>query len=172
MNIFLGGVHGVGKSFFAAQVPAGFGIVHKSASGLIKEERAKPNWGTDKRVEGAAGNQLLLAAAVKKKNDEGVRLILDGHFVLKGRDGEPIYLGADVFSALNLRAVVLLEADPQVIAQRLCERDAREESVEELRRFIDAEHRQAQMVCETLNIPLTILHSPNLDEFLSAVTPG
>lgn len=169
MNIFLGGVHGVGKSFLARQIPAKYAYFHTSASSIIKEERSHPNWGVDKRVEDAARNQVLLAEGVKRKNNEGVRLFLDGHFVLKGNEGNLIYLGADVFSTLNLKAVILLEAAPQVIAQRIYERDGRAEKVEDLNQFVGAERIQAQQVCNSLNIPLTILHSPTLDEFLKVV---
>lgn len=169
MNIFLGGVHGVGKSFLAHQVPASYGYFHTSASSLIKEERLQSNWGTDKRVEDAAGNQILLAESVKKKNNEGVRLLLDGHFILKGSEGSFIYLGVDVFLTLNLKAVILLEAASQVIAQRIVERDGRAEDIDWLKDFIEAERVQAQQVCDSLNIPLTILNSPALDEFLKVV---
>lgn len=169
MNIFLGGVHGVGKSFLAHQVPASYGYLHTSASSLIKEERSLPNWGADKRVENAAGNQILLAAGVKRKNNEGIRLFLDGHFVLKGIEGNFIYLGVDVFSTLNLKAVMLLEADPQIIAKRIFERDGRTEGMDRLKEFIEAERAQAQQVCSDLNIPLAILKSPTLEEFLKVV---
>ncbi|MFY3852969.1 ATP-binding protein [Achromobacter xylosoxidans] len=169
MNIFLGGVHGVGKSFLANQVPASYGYLRTSASSLIKEERLHPNWGVDKRVEGAAENQILLAEGVKRKNNEGIRLFLDGHFVLKGVQGDFIYLGVDVFSTLNLKAAILLEAEPHIIARRVLERDGRTEGVESLREFIEAEHMQAQQVCNALDIPLAILNSPTLEEFLRMI---
>lgn len=45
MNIFVAGVHGVGKTFLASQLPKALGLMQTSASKLIKEERALPDWG-------------------------------------------------------------------------------------------------------------------------------
>ncbi|MDR6600223.1 adenylate kinase [Achromobacter deleyi] len=172
MNIFLGGVHGVGKSYLAAQVPEGSRLFHVSASTLIKEERSHANWGGNKKVADPAGNQIALANAVRRKNDNGIALLLDGHFVLKGTRGECIYLGVDVFSPLNLEAVILLEASPQIVAKRILERDGREERLEMLEEFIEAERSQAKRVCRTLGIPLSIVNQPTADEFIKLVEPS
>lgn len=169
MNIFLGGVHGVGKSFLASQLPDELDIYHASASDLIKQELQQPNWGSDKMVGDAAGNQALLAAAVNRENDCGVRLLLDGHFVLKNNQGEYIYLGSDVFSSLNLKAVILLEAPPQVVRDRISKRDDRDEDIESIKRFLEAERSQAQKVCSALKIPLEILIEPTAQELIISI---
>jgi adenylate kinase len=170
MNIFVAGVHGVGKTYLAQQLPVEFGLVHTSASKLIKEERSMATWGTDKKVSDVDGNQLALAAAVSRHNKAGVRLLLDGHFVLRDASGQFVRLGADVFGALNLNAVILLEAAPHLIAERVLERDAREESIEELRLFLDAERAQAMLVCEVLGIGLTVASSPTAADFAEMVS--
>lgn len=169
MNIFLGGVHGVGKSFLALQLPSHSRLLHTSASTLIKEEIAQPNWGSDKKVLDPTGNQILLSNAVRRKNNNGIRLLLDGHFVLKGSHGELIYLNPDVFSTLNLTSAILLEASPKIIAQRILDRDGRIESIEKLTEFLQAERAQARKVCNTLGIPLEILNEPSAQAFIKLV---
>lgn len=169
MNVFLGGVHGVGKSFLARQIPARSRLSHISASTLIKEEISQPNWGSDKKVSDPAGNQILLANAVRRKNDNGIRLLLDGHFVLKDNHGEFIFLGPEVFSTLNLKSVILLEASPQIVAQRLFDRDGQQESIERLTKFLQAEQEQARKVCDTLGIPLDILNEPSTQDFMELI---
>lgn len=170
MNIFVGGVHGVGKTYLAGQLPAEMGFVHTSASKLIKEERSMATWGVDKRVSDVDGNQLALAAAVLRHNQGGVRLLLDGHFVLRDAHGELLYLGPEVFKALSLDAVILLEADAGIIADRIRSRDGRDESIEELQSFLHAERKQAQLVCEVLGIGLTIADSPTHVQFAEMVS--
>lgn len=172
MNIFLGGIHGVGKSFLARQLPSHSRLLHTSASTLIKEEMAQPNWGSDKKVSDPAGNQILLANAVRRKNDNGIRLLLDGHFVLRGSRGELIYLDPEVFSTLNLTSAILLEASPQIIAQRILDRDGRKESIEKLTKFLQAEQAQARKVCNTLGIPLDILNEPSAQDFIELLEPS
>ena len=169
MNIFVAGVHGVGKTYLAQQLPVEFGLVHTSASKLIKEERSMATWGTDKKVSDVDGNQLALAAAVSRHNKAGVRLLLDGHFVLRDAGGQFVRLGAEVFDALNLDAVILLETEPRIIAERILGRDGREDSIEELQLFLDAEREQARLVCDALGIALTVAAGPTAAGFAEMV---
>lgn len=170
MNIFVAGVHGVGKTYLAQQLPVDFGLVHTSASKLIKEERLIATWGTDKKVSDVDGNQLALAAAVRRHNQADVRLLLDGHFVLCDAEGQFVRLGVDVFEALNLDAVILLEAEPHTIAERILGRDGRDVSIEELQLFLDAERAQAKLVCEALGIALTVAAGPTAADFAEMVS--
>ncbi|HEP8866704.1 TPA: AAA family ATPase [Pseudomonas aeruginosa] len=169
MNIFVAGVHGVGKTYLASQLPASLGLMHTSASKLIRDERALTSWGVDKRVSDVDANQVALAAAVSRYNNAGTRLLLDGHFVLLNAQNEFSRLGSEVFKALNLEGVILLETEAHTIAIRIRERDGREVDIDHLDRFIAAERSQAQMVCNELAIPLFILEAPNPDTFATAI---
>ncbi|BAQ79890.1 ATP-binding protein [Pseudomonas sp. St29] len=170
MNIFVAGVHGVGKTYLASQLPRTLGLIHTSASKLIKEERALHSWGADKRVSDVDANQVALAEAVKRHNKAGTRLLLDGHFVLLDTQYEFLPLGTDVFKALNLDGVVLLEADAHTIAVRIRERDGQNMDFDHIVNFIAAERSQAQLVCDELGIPLIILEASSPDIFAAAVT--
>jgi adenylate kinase len=169
VNIFVAGVHGVGKTYLASQLPATLGLFHTSASKLIKEERALPNWGLDKRVIDVDANQLLLAEAVKRHNAAGMRLLLDGHFVLLNSEGGFSRLGPEVFTPLNLDGVVLLEDDPDVIAARLRDRDGTEGNHGRLLEFIELERSQAELVCDQIGRKLLILNAPSLEKFSEAI---
>ena len=169
MNIFVAGIHGVGKTYLASRAAPAAGMTHTSASKLIKEERALVTWTNDKRVTDVDANQQALATAIRRHNELGIKLLLDGHFVLLDNTGEMTRLDVVVFSALNLDGVVLIEESPQTVAQRIEERDQRQESIADLQAFMVAERDQAQKVCADLHIPLTILLSPSPEEFAVAV---
>lgn len=170
MNIFVAGIHGVGKTYLASRAAPMVGMVHTSASKLIKEERALHTWSNDKRVSDVKENQIALAAAVRRHNELGKNLVLDGHFVLLGSNREMIPLEDDVFGSLPLRGVILIETDSTIIAQRIEERDQRKESIEHLNAFMKVERDQALRVCSSLNIPLTILTSPSPDAFTTSIS--
>ncbi|OOO02136.1 MAG: hypothetical protein USCGTAYLOR_01638 [Chromatiales bacterium USCg_Taylor] len=159
----------VGKTYLATHAAPDTGMFHTSASKLIKEERALATWTDDKRVTDVDANQRALAAAVRRHNGAGTRLLLDGHFVLLNADGEMTRLDVDVFASLALDSVVLIEADPQTVAQRIEERDQRQASLDQLQIFLETERAQAKKVCAELQIPLTILLSPSLEEFAAAI---
>lgn len=169
MNIFVAGIHGVGKTYLAQRLPAGSGLMHTSASSLIKEERALPDWNADKRVADVDANQVALAQAVARHNAGDRAILLDGHFVLLGQDGQFIPLSVEVFKALNLRSVVLIEAPPDVVARRVTQRDKLYRDSTWLTDFMDRERAQAKLVCTELNLPLTVLSSPSDVEFARAV---
>lgn len=169
MNIFLAGIHGVGKTYFATRLPAELGLKHASASQLIREERASVTWGKDKRVAQVDENQAALGQAVRRHNDAGIRLLLDGHFVLLDTQGAYLPIGAEVFRSLDLDGVVLLEADPSVIICRTYERDQIQREKGDVETFMAEERRQAQAVCGELDIPLTILISPDSSMFVDAM---
>lgn len=143
--------------------------MHTSASALIKEERALPSWDSDKRVADVDMNQVALAQAVTRRNVDGQALLLDGHFVLLGQDGQFIPLGVEVFKALKLRAVVLIEAPTDVVAGRIAKRDELHRDLTWLSDFMLKEKSQAELVCTALSLPLTVLTAPSDVEFANAV---
>jgi adenylate kinase len=169
MNVFVAGIHGVGKSYLASRAAATADMVHTSASQLIRDERALTTWAEDKRVVDVDANQSALTSAVRRHNEAGTRLLLDGHFVLLGVAGEMTRLEAKVFAALDLDGVVLVEADPQTVADRIETRDKLQLSIEHLHLFMEAERCHATTVCTELQIPLTVLFSPSLEEFEAAM---
>lgn len=169
MNIFVAGIHGVGKTYLASRLPSDVDLTHTSASNLIREERALPSWGQDKRVANIDDNQVALAAAVSRRNAQGSRLLLDGHFVLLDESSRFVRLGPEVFRSLNLKAVILVEAPVEVIAQRLLGRDGAHREPTFLLEFADCERTQARAVCTELALPLHILVSPTDEAFASAI---
>lgn len=169
MNVFVAGVHGVGKTHLASRIPASLGLTHTSASKLIKEERAMPTWGTDKRVSEVDANQAALSTAVSRHNGAGFHLLLDGHFVLLNKEGDFQPLEVDVFRALNLKGVILLEATPETVALRIQDRDGRNADLRHIAGFLSAEHIQAQKICGALDIPLKILEQPSLETFTEEI---
>lgn len=169
MNIFVAGVHGVGKTYLAKRLPSEAALMHTSASTLIKEERALPEWSADKRVADVDENQVALAKAVARHNAGGTALLLDGHFVLLGPGGQFIPLGVEVFKALNLSSIVLIEAPPDVVMERVSQRDELHRDPAWLADFMAKERAQAELVSAELNLPLTVLDSPSDGDFAHAV---
>jgi len=169
MNIFVAGIHGVGKTYLASRLPGNLGFLHTSASKLIREERALPEWNVDKTVSDIDANQLALAAAVRRHNQSGMALLLDGHFVLLDSEGRFVPLEVSVFESLSLRKVILIEEDLEVVAKRVGDRDALRRGNQWLADFISAERDHAAKICQSLALPLHVLFSASDTDFLDAV---
>lgn len=172
MNVFVAGIHGVGKTHLAGRLPTRYGLLHTSASKLIREERALPDWSADKRVAEVDENQVALASAVARYNSEGVRLLLDGHFILLDDKSQFIVLPVGVFGSLNLSSVVLIEAPAQVVAERLKARDGLDRDPRWLSDFMRKEREAAAAICQALGLPLCTVMSSDDAEFEQSVAAG
>ena len=136
MTIFLAGAHGVGKTFLARTVAATQGLVHVTASELIRQERGRTTWTDDGCTDEVEKNQEALIAAMQRRASDLHGLLLDGHFVLRDAAGNLVRLGVDVFSRLEVRATILMEAPEQVIAGRLKERTGTMPDLEQIRELL------------------------------------
>jgi len=159
--IFLGGIHGAGKTAFAPALCGGLGLVHETASSLIKSA-----W-NDKRVENISGNQANLIKAVNNL-DRTRKYLLDGHFCLLSKTGQVQPIDVDVFEKLFLAAVIILRENAEVIQERILRRDNRSHTLEFLNAFQERELKHAKQVSEMLDMPMQVITpSKSGDEILA-----
>ena len=155
--VFLGGIHGVGKTTVCKRIfiPAGYRCV--TASALIKAHGIRSD--ENKRVENVANNQAALIEQLVVEKTHHNRLFLDGHYCLiNSKDTfEPIDI--DVFRMINPCAFILLKGCPAEIAQRLKSRDGKKWDQSFVEQFQMAEEQHAQYISHELNIPLHVLSS-------------
>lgn len=168
MTIFVAGIHGVGKTYLCEKYVKDKDVVHASASKLIREELASANWNSNKQVADIDKNQEALISAVERHHASGKVLLLDGHFVLKDSSGKLIQIEIEVFRDLRLHGVILIEADVELVQERIKLRD-NVLPLGDLAAFSRAERMQAELVCTSLNIPLRILSSPTEKEFSQTI---
>jgi len=167
--IFLAGVHGVGKGYLGAPVAATLGMLHCTASQLIRDEKGRKTWSADKLVADVDDNQLALINAVNRRRESTASMLLDGHFVLRSGAGGLIRLDTDVFSRLRLSGVILLCDDSKIIAARLARRDGVSTSSESVAELASEEESHARAICCSLHIPLTVVNSATEIELKAAV---
>lgn len=155
--LFVGGIHGVGKSTLCDSTfaPAGYHCV--TASSLIR--LAKTHSDRGKLVDEISDNQVALLKQLEVEKETRSHLLLDGHFCLLNGQGlvEPIEI--DVFKAMAPSALLLVKCEPEVIAARLNNRDRKSWSPEMLRDFQAAEENHAVQISKSLRVELTIISS-------------
>jgi adenylate kinase len=167
--IFLAGVHGVGKGFLGKPVASSLGITHLTASQLIREEKGRATWGADKKTSDLDDNQLALIRALDERRLSHQHILLDGHFVLRDVHGVLTPLATKVFKELHLTGVILLTEQVNTIASRLTQRDNNAPDFNAISELAEAESAHAQSVCNQLELPLAVLHSPTLASLSDAV---
>lgn len=153
--IFISGVHGVGKSYFCAEVKKIFGIQAYSASELISNFK-KESFEKDKLIADIEGNQSYLLMAVQQLNAKESNYLLDGHFCLIDAKGNVERIKIKTFLDLEPQAIVLLTESPSVIAERRKQRDEIDIDIDFIKRFQQEEILYAKEVSQIINVPLHI----------------
>ncbi len=160
MMIFLGGVHGVGKTSMCAGVSERFDLQVISASAIIRAERAQPSSDSRTAVSNVGGNQGLLVRGVQRiVADVPERYLLDGHFALRTLAGHIEEIDADVFRAIGVSGLICLIDDPAAIAQRLSARDGDVHDAIAISQLQAAELSSAEAVSRTLGLGLNVVQA-------------
>jgi adenylate kinase len=162
--VFIGGIHGVGKSYFCSKLQNKLNIAYYSASEIIK--KYKNFLSTNKKVsdiEMLDNQQLLIQGLnyIKKSNE---KLLLDGHFVLLDKNDNIIRIPQDTFEYINPQKIILFIDTPQNIYQRLLDRDNKTYDVNLLDDMQQEEINQAKIVAKQLKIPCIIIDINELDD--------
>lgn len=153
--IFVAGVHGVGKTTCCQEIANQTGVLHHSASALIKAARSEAISATSKVVADVSSNQELLVTAVLQLLKTHPRILLDGHFTLLNANGKIASIPESIFARLRLDGIVLYRDDPIEIQERLTTRDGA--SPHEVALHQSAEEAQANRVAELMNLDLHVL---------------
>lgn len=168
--VFIGGVHGVGKSTFCKHIAEHTGMQWLTASALIKAEKQSAIAVGSKSVVDPIGNQELLLRGIHNymRPDQG-GVLLDGHFTLLNAAGEIVSIDTDVFFRLGLKRIIVLLDDAAAICRRLRERDGQDRSISETSAHQDAEIKQASDVATKLCIPVLHINALDANDFEKAV---
>lgn len=168
VTVFVSGVHGVGKTTICSKVAREFGWRHETASGIIKREKASAILDNSKVVQDVNGNQRLLVRGLSKiASGLDVKMILDGHFTLKNKEGDYESVDQSVFAALNIDAFILIIDEPQAILRRINDRDGNSEhSILSVIKHQEAELSHARNLAVGLSKPLKIVEALNDADFL------
>ncbi|MEC8328152.1 MAG: ATP-binding protein [Pseudomonadota bacterium] len=158
--IFIGGIHGVGKSTLCNKLVSELKIPHYSASELIT--RAKKGLFTkSKTVENVTKNQDVLVAALDEFVDDPY-FILDGHFALFDVNHEVQLVPEETFVSIEPIALCVLTCDIKVVLERIAARDGFQHDKSAYEALSNKELANAKSIAQKLNIPVFI-HDTNND---------
>jgi adenylate kinase len=155
--VFLGGVHGVGKSTICKSICALAGFDYLSASELIKwlEISTQHN----KLVKDINDTQDRLITALANHAGASSYYILDGHYCLLNNEGVVTNVPLDTFVKISPIGLGIVVDDPLKIKKRLEERDKHHYDIKHLEIMQENELDYAAYVANHLGLSLhTIKH--------------
>ncbi len=151
--IFLGGVHGVGKTFLSKELCVKFGLSHYSASELIKEYKGI-DFPKDKRIKDICNNQDVLISAIQSLVSNEFPILLDGHFCLINENGDVSDIPSSTFVELSPEAMIVLHDSPKEIHRRLLTRGKDNHDIEFIEYFQSRELIHSEIIAERIDRPL------------------
>jgi len=155
--IFVGGIHGAGKSTVCARIQDDLSIESITASQLIKRESKVFNT-QNKSVDNALENQIKLIKQLKQEAS-GKRIVLDGHLTLINKKHDIESIPLSVFRQINPSHILLITATAEAILNRLHARDNKIYDVNLIQTMCKKEEEHAEYISKALNIPLFIFTS-------------
>ena len=168
--IFIGGIHGVGKSYLCVKIN-NHGFYTFSASKLISE-RKNFEFSDNKLIPDIEDNQRHLISAISDINKRHKKYILEGHFCLLNSIGEVTRVPKETFLSLTPRAIIILKECPSIIADRYKRRNHIESRISNIKVFQDQEITYAIEIAKALNISYLIANGKSdfftIIEFIKA----
>ncbi|MBE9101896.1 ATP-binding protein [Vacuolonema iberomarrocanum] len=167
-TVFIGGVHGVGKTYFCKNLVCRFDVAHITASELIGRYVKHQ---VDKTVLDVEKNQLILAEELARYQTSCRTVLLDGHFCLLSATSGIQDVPLETFEAISPCAIILLIDSPEAIAERLSNRDSLMHNIELIAELQAQERERANLISQSLEIPISVIKATeNLETSIEKVS--
>lgn len=151
--IFIGGIHGVGKTSLCEELSNRTGAHYFSASKLIKRLKKDYCDNKNKAVKDIDGNQELLLTAINQYIDKNLTTLLDGHFCLLSSTYEVARISKKTFDDISPIAIIVLYDSISSISSKIANRDDVKYDVNLLSSFQNEEINYSKNIAGKLKIP-------------------
>lgn len=147
--VMVGGVHASGKSSLCERLS-----LFSQDITLVMASKLVNHFSASKFVNDIKSNQLTLIEKISEIKKNNCLTIVDGHFCVPDINGKIRYVGNKIFQILSPELLILVEADPIEIQQRIQHRDHIKYSLELIETMMQAEACWADYTSTTFDIPL------------------
>jgi len=166
--IFIGGIHGVGKTTLCNQILKKIDINYYSASSLIKRLNKDSINDKNKNVANINKNQDRLITAIDGYVDRAKECLIDGHFCLFDLDQKITKVSEKVFKKINPSSIVVVYDNVKNIRHKNNDRDTIDYDEKLLDNFQSQELVYSKYIAEKLKIPyMTFDVNTNIDAIIN-----
>ncbi|WP_145413874.1 ATP-binding protein [Paenibacillus xylanexedens] len=156
--IFMGGIHGVGKTTFCNELSQKYPLSSFSASRIISEVK-KQKFTSNKQIKDINNNQNFLIQGIEQIESTSRINILDGHFCLIDEKNNISRISKEIFSKLKPILLIVVIDSVNNIINRLQSRDKIVYSPLFIESFQNEEINYAKIISEMLGEPLFIFNN-------------
>lgn len=160
--IFLGGIHGSGKSYLCSEIYENTKTPFYTASELISNFK-KTSFRSSKLTKNIDDNQQILVKCVEQISDP--QFILDGHLCLLNETKQICKINKNIIQRLKPSLILIKTSSPDVIQRRLMERDNQDYHTDFINKFQNSELNYAKELASNLTVPMIeITDSSSLEQ--------
>lgn len=167
-TIFIGGIHGAGKTHLSERLSQELGIKHYSAGQLLSDRLPKRKGTALRHAETLESDQLFVIQRLRELANPLEYVVLDGHFALATEGAGVVPIPKEYFELLEPVALLLLDTPVNEVRRRLTVRDGHAPLVSLIQELRSQELATAYRVSQELSVPLCVLSGS--DAFLQAST--
>jgi adenylate kinase len=165
--IFIGGIHGVGKGTICKDISLNTGLIHLTASQILKWEEISEEG--NKLVENISSTQGKLVKGLKNIIKKDKKYIIDGHFCLLVSNGIPSRIDEDTFDQINPKIIAIVIDDVEKIAKRLEARDNKIYDVKVLNELQLMEIEYAKFLSDKYLVPYIEIKNGNYTQLMEII---
>jgi adenylate kinase len=165
---FIGGIHGVGKSTICKEICSSLGLVHLSASEVLKWKDINTDV-KNKKVDNIPFTQNLLITNLASLVSKDERYLLDGHYCLLNKDNQITDVPISTFKEIKPVSLNLIVGFANEIKNRLEQRDGKSYSLELVEEMQERELTHARIIATSLNVDLNIGTQEDFSKILAAI---
>jgi adenylate kinase len=165
---FIGGIHGVGKSTICKTVCSETGLLHLTASEVLKWKDISENT-ADKAVVDILDTQDRLVVGLRSIVHPENKYLLDGHYCLLNKMNAIEKVPLKTFRQINPFFLSLITDDILAIKDRLEARDGKLWDVNLLNEMQEQEVFHAKEISAKLNIKLNICAAKNFRPIINDI---
>lgn len=168
--IFIGGIHGVGKSYLCRKFCKELGYEHLIASELIKGHASDLEFeAKHKQARDIESNQDILVRKLQDILVPSKHYLLDGHFSLFDSKGNIQLIPISTFQAINPSVLIVLTNDPLAIKNKLKLRDNLDYDINTLKPMQSEEIEHSERVAKKLGLKVYAIDTANREDLRCAL---
>lgn len=164
--VFVGGVHGVGKTTICKAICEGLKLEYLSASDLIKWSEMNDD-PYNKFVKDISDMQRRLVSALDNNVTAGKHYLLDGHFCLFNFEGTVTKVPMQTFELIKPSLLCVISGDASEIKEALQSRGSNDYKLKLINEMQSSEISYATETSSHLHVPLVQGSRTRIDKLIA-----
>lgn len=169
-TIFVGGIHGVGKTTACLDAKVEYGFELYQASDLLQRGKKLVSSSVSQNSSFEENQKIILSYFLYLRGrKDNLNVVVDGHFALYDICGSIRTVSSDLFKRMKVDHFICIYDEVDSIWERLQMRDGNALSREKLGALQRVEVENAKKVSRDCNVSISCINAKKIDDFFRII---